>query len=92
MQYEFKIIAFTNETQFSIDLATECNKYGFSLEFLDNIEDIEKKYKSPQGIYRPVNFNKNSYGPVSLRNSLGNSLNQTAVSLLNKISYSSFCY
>ena len=54
------------------------------------LEDIEKKYKSPQGIYRPVNFNKKSYGPVSLRNSLGNSLNQTAVSLLNTIGYSSF--
>ena len=39
MQYEFKIIAFTNETQFSIDLATECNKYGFSLEFLDLASD-----------------------------------------------------
>jgi len=54
------------------------------------LEDIEKKYKSPQGIYKPVNFNKKSYGPVSLRNSLGNSLNQTAVSLLNTIGYSSF--
>ena len=54
------------------------------------LEDIEKKYTSPQGIYRPVNFNKKSYGPVSMRNALGNSLNQTAVSLLNTIGYSSF--
>ena len=54
------------------------------------LEDIEKKYTSPQGIYRPVNFNKKSYGPVSMRNALGNSLNQTAVSLLNRIGYSSF--
>ena len=54
------------------------------------LEDIEKKYTSPQGVYRPVNFNKKSYGPVSMRNALGNSLNQTAVSLLNTIGYSSF--
>ena len=54
------------------------------------LEDIEKKYTSPQGIYRPVNFNKNSYGPVPMRHALGNSLNQTAVSLLNTIGYSSF--
>ena len=54
------------------------------------LEDIEKKYTSPQGVYKPVNFNKKSYGPVSMRNALGNSLNQTAVSLLNRIGYSSF--
>jgi penicillin-binding protein 1C len=54
------------------------------------LEDIEKNYISPQGAYRPVNFNKKSYGPVSMRNALGNSLNQTAVSLLNTIGYSSF--
>jgi penicillin-binding protein 1C len=54
------------------------------------LEDVERKYSSPQGIYRPINFNKKSYGPVSMRNALGNSLNQTAVSLLNTIGYSSF--
>jgi penicillin-binding protein 1C len=54
------------------------------------LEDVERKYSSPQGIYKPVNFNKKSYGPVSMRNALGNSLNQTAVSLLNTIGYSSF--
>ena len=54
------------------------------------LEDVEKNYASPQGTYRPVNFNRKSYGPVSMRNALGNSLNQTAVSLLNTIGYSSF--
>ena len=54
------------------------------------LEDIERKYSSPQGIFSPVNFNRKSYGPVSMRNALGNSLNQTAVSLLNTIGYSSF--
>ena len=54
------------------------------------LNDVERSYASPQGTYRPVNFNKKSYGPVSMRNALGNSLNQTAVSLLNTIGYSSF--
>ena len=54
------------------------------------LEDVERNYTSPQGTYRPVNFNRKSYGPVSMRNALGNSLNQTAVSLLNTIGYSSF--
>jgi penicillin-binding protein 1C len=54
------------------------------------LEDIERTYASPRGIYSPVNFNRKSYGPVSMRNALGNSLNQTAVSLLNTIGYSSF--
>ena len=41
MQYEFKILAFTNESKFSIELATECNKYGFSLDFLCDIKGID---------------------------------------------------
>ena len=54
------------------------------------LEDIERKYPSPNGVYSPANFNRKSYGPVSIRTALGNSLNQTAVSLLNKVGYSSF--
>ena len=40
MKYEFKIIAFTNDPDFSISLATECNKYGFLLSFIENLEEI----------------------------------------------------
>ena len=37
MNYEFKIITFTDDAQFSLSLANECNKYGFSLSFIDNL-------------------------------------------------------
>ena len=40
MNYEFKIIAFTNDPQFSISLTRECNKYGFSLSFIDSESEI----------------------------------------------------
>ena len=47
MNYEFKIIAFTNDANFSISLTGECNKYGFSLSFIDNesqlIDELDNK-------------------------------------------------
>ena len=47
MNYEFKIIAFTNDANFSISLAGECNKYGFSLSFIDSesqlIDELDNK-------------------------------------------------
>jgi len=46
MNYEFKIIAFTNDPNFSISLATECNKYGFSLSFIDNESQFEGELDS----------------------------------------------
>ena len=41
MNYEFKIIAFTDDAQFSISLARECNKYGFLLSFIDQKCEIK---------------------------------------------------
>ena len=43
MDYEFKIIISTNDSQFSINLANECNKYGFSLSFIDQTNDIKEE-------------------------------------------------
>tara|TARA_B100000579_G_C22828794_1_gene854729 strand:- start:353 stop:718 length:366 start_codon:yes stop_codon:yes gene_type:complete len=43
MNYEFKILALTDDRDFSISLATECNKYGFSLSFIDKIVDIKNE-------------------------------------------------
>ena len=42
MNYEFKIIAFTNDPQFSISLTKECNKYGFSPDSLFKISVAER--------------------------------------------------
>ncbi len=56
----------------------------------DTLEDLNQSYIAPQGIYRPVNFDRASYGPVSMREALGNSLNQSAIYMINKIGYENF--
>jgi len=43
LNYEFKILTLSNDASFSISLATECNKYGFSLIFIDDKTDIENE-------------------------------------------------
>tara|TARA_B100000686_G_scaffold353118_1_gene457432 strand:+ start:2028 stop:2393 length:366 start_codon:yes stop_codon:yes gene_type:complete len=43
MNYEFKIIAFTDDADFAISLATECNKYGFLLSYIDKVEDLQRE-------------------------------------------------
>ncbi len=49
------------------------------------LEDLDRRYRSVQGEYAPVNFDRRSYGPVSLREALGSSLNLSAVNLLNQM-------
>ncbi len=39
---EFNIIVNSNDSDFSIRLATECDKYGFLLSFIDKYEDFIK--------------------------------------------------
>ena len=59
MNYEFKIIAFTDDPQFSISLARECNKYGFSLSFID--EELEIKNEVNSDIISIVLLDLNNY-------------------------------
>ena len=47
------------------------------------IPDTMQVFKSLQGDYNPANANRKSYGPVSIRLALGNSLNISAVKVLN---------
>ena len=86
MQYEFKIIAFTNETQFSIDLATECNKYGFSLEFLDNVEDIEKQINDEIIAAAIIDLNDEGFNPFNICNKIKNIYGIPVFGVLNKFS------
>ncbi len=51
----------------------------------DVLEDVARRYRSPGGDYLPANFDRRSYGPVSLRAALGNSFNLSAVYLLRLI-------
>lgn len=46
------------------------------------VPDVATSFATPTGIYRPNNYNRRFYGPVSLRNALGNSLNIAAIRAL----------
>jgi len=47
------------------------------------LEDVERRYRTPRGEFIPANFDRVCHGPVSFREALGNSLNLSAVHLLN---------
>jgi penicillin-binding protein 1C len=49
------------------------------------MEDVDQRYRTPRGEFIPSNFDRVSHGPVSFREALGNSLNLSAVHLLNLI-------
>lgn len=54
------------------------------------MEDVERRYRTPRGEFIPSNFDRVSHGPVSFREALGNSLNLSAVHLLNLIGPESY--
>ncbi len=54
------------------------------------LEDTERTYRVPGGEYVPENFNRVAYGPVPLRDALGNSLNLSSIQLINRVGYCAF--
>ena len=49
------------------------------------LEDTERTYRSREGQYSPLNFDRKEYGPVTMRAALGNSLNLSAVKMLQRV-------
>lgn len=49
------------------------------------LEDVERRYRTPRGEFIPANFDRSTHGPVTFREALGNSLNLSAVHLLNQV-------
>ncbi len=49
------------------------------------LESVEGRYRTPKGEFIPANFDRCAHGPISMREALGNSLNLSAVSLLNQV-------
>lgn len=47
------------------------------------LADVPVEFATPTGIYRPVNYNRQCYGPLRTRQALANSLNIPAVRLLD---------
>jgi penicillin-binding protein 1C len=54
------------------------------------ISDTKRTFRTPSGDYLPYNASRAAYGPVTLRIALGNSLNISAVRLLNEIGIAPF--
>lgn len=63
--------------------------YGLALESGETVstllEDTERTYRSREGQYSPLNFDRTEYGPVKLRSALGSSLNLSAVKMLQRV-------
>ncbi len=49
------------------------------------IDDLPVEYMTPDGLYRPENYDHKSHGPVSCREALANSLNLAAVRVLQRV-------
>ena len=62
-------------------LYTQALDAGFTAASV--LEDVQRRYRTPKGEFIPANFDRFAHGPVSFREALGNSLNLSAVSLLN---------
>ncbi|MDD3001264.1 MAG: transglycosylase domain-containing protein [Candidatus Riflebacteria bacterium] len=54
------------------------------------VSDTMQPFKTPRGDYLPENAQRKNYGPVSIRMALGNSLNVSAVKMLNRLGVSDF--
>ncbi len=50
----------------------------------DIVPDLPVEFMTPTGVYRPENYNHRAAGPVSLRAALANSLNLSAVRMLQQ--------
>lgn len=61
---------------------------GFSANSV--IPDTARNYKTPAGDYTPLNANRTEYGPVTMPEALGSSLNLAAVKTIEKVGLSDF--
>jgi penicillin-binding protein 1C len=68
--------------------------YGLAIQdgyhALTRVSDTLRSYPTPHGEYLPLNADRRSYGPVSIRTALGNSLNLSAVKTLERLGLESF--
>lgn len=54
------------------------------------VPDIVRSYKTPVGDYIPLNANRVEYGPVSVSEALGSSLNLSAIKIIERTGISEF--
>jgi len=63
-------------------------EYGYYPSYI--LPDTMQTFKTPQGEYVPFNADRRSYGPVSIRTALGNSLNTAAIKMINQLGVKPF--
>ena len=86
MQYEFKIIAFTNDPRFSILLTKECDKYGFMLTFIDNDNQVEEELDASIIAVTILDLNEKSLDPFKLCLDIKKTHGLPVFGVLNKFS------
>ena len=86
MKYEFKIIAFTNDPDFSISLAIECNKYGFSLSFIEYLKGIDNELNDDTIIVTLLDLNENKTDPFKLCRDIKNKQGIPVFGVLDRFS------
>jgi len=86
MKYEFKIIAFTDDPDFSISLATECNKYGFLLSFIEDLEEINTELENNVIIVTLLDLHEYNTDPFKLCESIKNKHGVPVFGVLNAFS------
>ncbi len=68
--------------------------YGLAFEMGHSpatiISDTKKSYLTPMGAYLPYNYDRRFHGPVTIRTALGNSLNISAVKMLELLGLKRF--
>jgi len=60
------------------------------LDASTEIPDTFRSYSTPQGDYLPFNADRRTYGPVTIRSALGNSLNLAAIKTINSVGVDQF--
>lgn len=64
-------------------LYAQALEQGYTVSSL--LEDVLRRYRTPFGSYSPDNFDRKEYGPVTMRVALGNSLNISAIKMVEAI-------
>ncbi len=68
--------------------------YGLALEdglpATTLLEDLLRRYRTPEGDYTPANYDRHEYGPVTMRVALANSLNISAIRMLEAVGQERF--
>jgi penicillin-binding protein 1C len=96
ISYESKNKGFNNGTVALRSAGSTLKPFAYALALEDGynvtwlLDDTLRRYKTPEGDYSPANFDREEYGPVTMRTALGNSLNISAIKMLDAIGQQRF--